>query len=1044
MGVVKKILIVISFFTILSIVLAQSDTTAPVISLISVSNITHESLVIIWTTDKNASSEVEYGRDTNYGSSVTDAILNTPHKITLSGLSGSTTYHYRVKSKDSSGNEAVSNDDKFTTSAAPDTTAPMVGSVSPTAITVDKEVTFSATVSDNVGVKSCLFLKDGTNYTATISAGTVSYKFVSGLPEGSYSIYFECKDEAGNVGKGTSVTVTSSAKQSLQITITLPKTTYYPVENFEPRVTITDASGKSIVDATIKSNITGAKTFYLSFSYSVLCDCYKGYQWFNEGTLAGDYTLYIEASHPNFKTTIASAAFKVVKPTIQTFIVTTDKKEYLPGDSIKLTITIKDSLGNFIKDVSITGEIRDTDTGNLVNTIYPFLVGDVYTYTYYLGSESSGKTYKISVNATWKEQKAAADTTVKIIKPTIQTFTLTTDKKEYLPSDSIILTVTIKDSLGNVIKDARITGEIKEVDTGMPATTIYLRVVGDVYTYTYYLGSESSGKTYKISVNATWKEQKAAADTTVTVPKKGLNADVVIEKNVLRPGENLRGRIKVYDKDGNIIKDAKVEINIQGSQAFKTGYIKYLSTTFKDDSYEIEPWIVEDWVAVGNYTLEIKIQRYTEGIRIEKSIEITKQQLNVDVFLDRTSYKPGDRMYIKILVTYPNGTVAGANDKGGVWVSGEIFPLIAEPFTAATGAETSVGEKEFYQPGLCRIHLSPIPPIYYKGEFIPKYFLDSPYIPTECPTGKYVLRVKVNAPGYAEAEVSKEFDVSLAKLFIETGFSANSQVDSINLAIYAEIKDENGKAIEFASVNGIVRPAEEFKGCIKQFSLYYDSFLKRYLGNQFLSRYECPEGNYLIQVKASSASYEAAEVVQTLVLQYSKGYEYRGVMPATPSESACREVSCGPDCVQRICEPVAPARECYNFVIDDECVNVCKQKLEEVEKEISKEAVDFKECIDKCTVQVSCQGSDVPVVPIELMIEKLNELKKEVAETKEEVSGLKQILLFIIDFVNSILSKYLGQQQAITIPSEVVANATNTTSPITGAFSAVIKTILRQ
>jgi hypothetical protein len=519
--------------------------------------------------------------------------------------------------------------------------------------------------------------------------------------------------------------------------------------------------------------------------------------------------------------------------------------------------------------------------------------------------------------------------------------------------------------------------------------------------------------------------------------KKGLNADVVIEKNVLSPGEILRGKIKVYDKDGNIVKDAKVEINIQSPEGIKTGYIKYLTATFKEDVYEIEPWKVEDWIAVGNYTLEIKIHWYSEEFIILKSIEITKQNLNVDVFLDRTSYKPGDRIYIKILVTYPNGTVAK-----DAWVSGEIFPLIAEPFSEAA---TSVGGKESYKPGFCRIYPSFIPPIFYKGEFIPKYFINSPYISSDCPSGKYVLRIKVSATGYTDTEISKEFDVALAKLFIETGFSVASQVDSVNLAIYAEVKDENGKAIEFASVNGIVKPAEEeFKGCIKQFSLNYDTFLKRYVGNQFLSRYECPAGNYILQVRASSASYEAAEVVQSLALQYKEGYEYRGYVPATPSESACREISCGPSCTQRICEPVASARECYNIVINDECVNVCKQKLEEVEKEISKETVDFKECIDKCTVQVPCQGSAVPVVPIELMIEKLNELKKEVAETKEEVSGLKQMLLFIIDFINSILSKYLGQQQAITIPSEVVANATNTTSPISGAFSAVIKTILRQ
>ncbi len=727
---------------------------------------------------------------------------------------------------------------------------------------------------------------------------------------------------------------------SMQITISLSKTTYYPAESFEPRVTIKDSSGKLITDASIKSNMTGPKTYYPYFFYSSLCDCYKTFHWLGEDVLVGDYTLYFEASRSGFEKTMASVSFKVVKPIIQTFTIATDKKEYSHGDSIKVTITAKDSLGNVIKDLYIPGEIREADTGKLVGPIYPHLSGDEYIYTYY------------------------------------------------------------------------------------PATPA--------------IGSESLGKSYKISVSTTWKEQKASVDTTVSVVKKGLNADVVLEKNVLTPGDSLKGRIKIYDKDGNTVKDAKIDINVQGSQKSS---MRYLSATFKDGFYEIESWKVEDWVAVGNYTLEIKISKYPEEIKLEKSVEITKQGLNVEVLLDKTSYKPGDRVYIKILVTYPNGTVAGGTADGkGAWVSAEIFPLVAEAFPK---------EKGFYQPGLCRIYPSPIPPVYYKGEFIQKYFIDSPNIPADCPTGRYALKVKVGAHGYADAEIFKEFDVALAKLFIETGFRVNSQVDSVNLVIYAEVKDENGKAIEFASVNGILRPVEELgEGCIKQFSLYYDNFRKRYTGEQFLSKYECAEGSYLIQVKSDSMSYETAEVVQGLSVQYKKGYEYRGYVPATPFEPSCREVSCGPNCIQRICEPITNIGDCFNLVTDEKCVRSCTENLEKNEETLSKSSAvtgkavaattDLKECIEKCTMKVPCQGANVPTVPLELMIEKLDELKREVEKTQEDVGGLKKILLFIIDFVNSILSKYLGQEETIKIPSEVVANATNTTNPITGTFVKIV------
>src|SRR3972149_2475976 len=102
-----------------------SDTTAPVLSNIMTGSITSTSAVITWTTDEQSTSQIEYGTTTSYGSSTTlNNTLVTSHTVTISGLSSWTTYHFRVKSKDSAGNLAVSSDFTFTTLAPPDTTAP--------------------------------------------------------------------------------------------------------------------------------------------------------------------------------------------------------------------------------------------------------------------------------------------------------------------------------------------------------------------------------------------------------------------------------------------------------------------------------------------------------------------------------------------------------------------------------------------------------------------------------------------------------------------------------------------------------------------------------------------------------------------------------------------------------------------------------------------------------------------------------------------------------------------------------------------------------
>lgn len=98
---------------------ATPDATPPVISNVATSNITSSSVQINWNTNEASDSQVEYGLTNSYGSSSPlDANLTTTHNVTLSGLSAGTTYHYRVKSKDATGNLATSGDFTFTTLAS--------------------------------------------------------------------------------------------------------------------------------------------------------------------------------------------------------------------------------------------------------------------------------------------------------------------------------------------------------------------------------------------------------------------------------------------------------------------------------------------------------------------------------------------------------------------------------------------------------------------------------------------------------------------------------------------------------------------------------------------------------------------------------------------------------------------------------------------------------------------------------------------------------------------------------------------------------------
>ncbi|NOY83379.1 MAG: hypothetical protein GXO96_00900, partial [Nitrospirae bacterium] len=110
---------------------AAPDVVPPVISNTEASNTNPTGTVITWSTDEAASSLVQYGTTTSYGS---DSVLNstplTSHSRTLSELDSNTTYQYRVVSSDAAGNTATSGNFTFTTTSVPDTIPPQLSKIS--------------------------------------------------------------------------------------------------------------------------------------------------------------------------------------------------------------------------------------------------------------------------------------------------------------------------------------------------------------------------------------------------------------------------------------------------------------------------------------------------------------------------------------------------------------------------------------------------------------------------------------------------------------------------------------------------------------------------------------------------------------------------------------------------------------------------------------------------------------------------------------------------------------------------------------------------
>lgn len=139
------------------------DSSAPAINSGPSATQSTNSVVISWGTTELSTTQVQYNKtgvfvancSTNNDCTTLDQTQNTSHTVEIKNLDSGTTYYYRVRSKDSSGNEIISSNGSFTTD-----------------------------IVSQPGKTAVFFIASSPN---TISS-PISFQFAVALPESSYSI----------------------------------------------------------------------------------------------------------------------------------------------------------------------------------------------------------------------------------------------------------------------------------------------------------------------------------------------------------------------------------------------------------------------------------------------------------------------------------------------------------------------------------------------------------------------------------------------------------------------------------------------------------------------------------------------------------------------------------------------------------------------------------------------------------------------------------------------------------------------------------------
>ncbi len=95
--------------------LKLQDTNAPIISNVTISNITPFSVTVMFETNKETIAFVKYGKEISYGDIAGDDNLKISHSIILRGLTMGTEYHIKVSVMDKFGNIGTGEDQTFKT-----------------------------------------------------------------------------------------------------------------------------------------------------------------------------------------------------------------------------------------------------------------------------------------------------------------------------------------------------------------------------------------------------------------------------------------------------------------------------------------------------------------------------------------------------------------------------------------------------------------------------------------------------------------------------------------------------------------------------------------------------------------------------------------------------------------------------------------------------------------------------------------------------------------------------------------------------------------
>lgn len=207
-----------------------NDLAVPLITFASetdITNLADTGATVAWTTDKQATSTLEYGTSLSYGTTLSNTNYNTNHSYNLSNLTKGTTYYLRLKNSDINNNVSTATLATLTTTDSTDILPPTISSITVSPIYDNSAVvTWStneaSTSTINYGLVSATYTASSLNSALNLAHSQVLSSLTAST---TYYFAITATDSNGNATTSVETSFATIAELSTETEVQARETT---------------------------------------------------------------------------------------------------------------------------------------------------------------------------------------------------------------------------------------------------------------------------------------------------------------------------------------------------------------------------------------------------------------------------------------------------------------------------------------------------------------------------------------------------------------------------------------------------------------------------------------------------------------------------------------------------------------------------------------------------------------------------------------------------------------------------------------------------